>query len=169
MEEYLEAIKDQNTQTHQVNLVVELTNTKGTKRIDYREDPAILREIGNRAKVTLSAPPVLELITVTSASISYNIRAVHHRRGSTPPSGLASIAAIPGAIEIIRSQLQNINRVAIGVTPGVGTLIKPDPLIGHSPVLDIAWESLGTLASSSVTLIVHCTLTATGADTPDYV
>lgn len=157
------------TTQHLVNIVVPLVGEQGVKRLDYRTDPLLLRAVGNCMVIRFVSNPVIELVTATSADVSYNIRAVHYNRDSSSvPTNTASIAAIPGSIEIIRSQIQNLNRVAIGSTPAVTDLIKPDPTVGYSPCLDVAWDSLGTDASAIVQLIVHCIVVSSGSDLPDY-
>jgi len=168
--EYIQgAVADLTRTEHLVNLKVTLTKSAGVYRLDYRTDPSLLKSVGLRATISFKQPPVLELVTATSADVSYNIRAVHYNRAATSqPTDIGDIAAIPGAVEIVRSQLQNVNRIALGQSPNVTSLIKPDPLVGHSPCLDIAWSSLGTHDKSSVVLIVHCVIEATGSDLPDY-
>lgn len=169
MEHVQGAIADLVKTEHLVNLKLILKKASGVHRLDYRTDSTLLRSVGLRATISFKQPPVIELVTATSADVSYNIRAVHYRRlASSVPSDIGDIAAIPGAVEIVRSQLQNVNRIALGRSPNVTDLIKPNPLVGHSPCLDIAWTSLGTDSSSSVTLIVHCVIEATGSDLPDY-
>jgi hypothetical protein len=163
------AVADLVKTEHLVNIKVVLNGAFGTHRFDYRTDSTLLKSVGARATISFKLPPTLELVTATSADVSYNIRAVHYaREAKSKPSDVASVAAIPGAVEIIRSQLQNQNRVPLGRSPNVTDLIKPNPLVGYSPCLDVAWSSLGTDAKSSVTLVVHCVLLATGSDLPDY-
>jgi len=154
---------------HLVNIKLILKGAFGTTRLDYRTNANLMRSVGLRATISFKSPPIVELVTATSADVSYNIRAVHYKRQAiSSPRDIGDIAAIPGAVEIVRSQLQNVNRIALGRSPNVTTLIKPDPLVGHSPCLDIAWTSLGTDNESSVILIVHCVVEATGSDLPDY-
>jgi len=154
---------------HLVNLKIELRGASGTHCVDYRTNKSLLASVGLRATISFKSPPVIELATVTSADVSYNIRATHYKRlAESKPGDIGDIAAIPGSVEIIRSQLQNLNRIAVGHAPNVTELIKPDPLVGHSPCLDIAWTSLGTSSSSQVVLIIHCVIEATGSDLPEY-
>lgn len=169
MEHIQGATADLTRTEHLVNLKVVLVGASGVYRLDYRTDTSLLRAVGLRATISFKSSPIVELVTATSADVSYNIRAVHYKRLATSvPTDIGDIAAIPGAIEIVRSQLQNVNRVSLGQSPNVTSLIKPDPLVGHSPCLDVAWTSLGTDAASRVTLIVHCILEATGSDLPNY-
>jgi len=169
MEHIQGAITDLTRTEHLVNLKVTLAGSQGTYRLDYRTNARLLSAVGLRATISFKTLPIIELVTATSADVSYNIRAVHYKRlASSEPTDIGDIAAIPGAVEIVRSQLQNINRVTLGQSPNVTSLIKPDPLVGHSPCLDLAWTSLGTDVSSRVVLIVHCVLEANGADLPDY-
>jgi len=154
---------------HLVNIRVSLPGASGTLRVDYRTNAALLKSVGQRMVIKFKSPPIIELVTATAADISYNIRAVHYGRlHSSEPSDAASIAAIPGSVEIVRSQLLNTNRVAIGHTPAVTDIVKPDPAVGYSPCLDVGWTSLGTDDTSSVTLIIHCIFVASGADLPEY-
>jgi len=169
MEHIQGATADLTKTEHLVNLKVVLAGASGVHRLDYRTNSSLLKSVGLRATISFKQPPVIELVTATSADVSYNIRAVHYNRISTSvPSDIGDIAAIPGAVEIVRSQLQNVNRISLGQSPNVTGLIKPDPLVGHSPCLDLAWTSLGTDKNSRVTLIVHCVLEATGSDLPAY-
>jgi len=169
MDAILGASADLTTTEHLVNLVVVLTGQSGVDSIDYRTNVQLLASVGQRTVIRFVSSPVIELVTPTDAKVAYDIRAVHYARlsGSVPTTS-ASIAAIPGAVEIVRSQLLNTNRISIGPTPGVTDIIKPDPVIGYSPRLDIGWSSLGTTATSSVTVIVHCVVAASGTDLPAY-
>jgi hypothetical protein len=169
MEQIQGATSDLTKTEHLVNLKLSLIGAAGVHRLDYRLDKDLLASVGHRATISFKSPPVIELVTATSADVSYNIRAVHYARLATSvPKDTADVAAIPGSVEIVRSQLQNQNRVAVGRTPNVTDLVKPDPLVGYSPCLDIAWSSLGTDENSSVRVVVHCVLEATGSDLPPY-
>jgi hypothetical protein len=98
------AVADLVKTEHLVNIKVVLNGASGTHRLDYRTDSTLLKSVGARATISFKLPPTLELVTATSADVSYNIRAVHYaREAKSKPSDVASVAAIPGAVEIIRS------------------------------------------------------------------
>jgi len=154
---------------HLVNFKITITGVSGTHRLDYRLSPTLLSSVGLRATVSFRGPPLVEIVTPTSADVSYNVRAVNYGRGSdSRPADIGDLARMPGSVEIVRSQLLNINRVPVGYAPNVTSVIKPDPLVGHSPVLWLAWSSLGTTATSSVVVILHCVVDAAGVDLPDF-
>lgn len=163
------AIDDTTETKHKVNIALILKKRAGVAILDYRNNARLLASVGERVIIKFSEAPFIELVTPTSADVSYNIRAVHYNRASTSfPTCAADIARIPGAVEIVRSQLLNDNRTLMSFGSCVTDLIKPDPLVGYSPRLDIGWDSLGTSDTSTVTLIVHCVLVASGSDLPAY-
>jgi len=154
---------------YQVNLKVKCRGQTGVHSLDYRSNTHVIAAIGNRSVIKFKELPFIELITSTSSDISYTVRAVHYSRDSeSKPTDISSIALMPGNVEIVRSQLLNINRVQIRNTPNVTDLVKPSPEVGYSPRLDIAWTSLGTNSESEVVLVVHCVFIASGADLPAY-
>jgi len=128
----------------------------------------VLAEVGRRALMHIVSEPTVELITATSADISYNIRACHYNRVGARPTTIGQVAKQRGAGEIVRSQFQNTNRVTVGFPPNVTRLVQPDPQVGYSPCLDISWISLGTEAQSKVELLITFTLSASGQDLPAY-
>jgi len=163
------AVADLVKTEHLVNLKLVLKGPSGVVDLDYRTNDKLLESVGLRSTIIFKSQPVVELVTPTQSDVSYNLRAVHYDRNSrSKPEGIGAIAAIPGSIELARSQLMNINNVALRPSPNVTDIIKPNPLVGHSPRLDLAWSSIGTTASSSVVVIVHCVLESTGSDLPLY-
>jgi hypothetical protein len=169
MEHIQGATSDLSRPEHLVNLIVQLKGASGVVSVDYRTNARLLAAVGERLFIRLVRSPTIELVTATDATISYNIRAVHYDRSSADkPPNAASIAATPGSVEIVRSQLQNENNKPVGETPGMTLIVKPDPVVGYSPRLDIGWTSLGTNPNSIVQLIVHCVIEATGTDLPGY-
>jgi len=164
------AVSDLDVQEYTVNLIVDLSGSSGTYRLDYRTDKSVLKSVGHRAVIYLKQQPTLQLITVPTAEISYSLWAVHYNRASSSrPSDVGSIAAIPGCVEIRRSQLLDVGRITLGHTPPVTLLVKPDPAVGYSPCLDIAWTSIGTKDTTKFTVVVSCVFLASGADLPAYV
>jgi len=168
--EFIEgATKDLATTEHLVNLKVVLIGDSGVKRVDYRRNPQLLAAVGRRVVIRFQTLPTLEVVGLTSSDVSYTVRAVHYNRASaSEPSDESDIAAIPGSVELVRSQLINQSRAVVGAGPSVTNIIKPNPVVGHSPCLDIGWSSLGTSKDSRLTLVVHCVLEASGSDLPDY-
>jgi hypothetical protein len=156
---------------HNIALLVTLTGSAGIFHLDYRTHDRILKAVGERAMLELVGLPTIEIVTVTAGNVAYNIRACHYARDENraKPTSTGQIATIGGAVEIVRSQLLDINRASVGFPPNVVPLIKPDPLVGYSPRLDIGWQSIGTNSESEAQLVIHCQIKATGQDLPFYV
>jgi hypothetical protein len=163
------AISDLSVTTTSVNLRLTLTGVTGVVRLDYRADKTVLNHVGARSVIRFAKPPEIELISVTAPTVAYHVRAVHYNRASeSRPKDVASVAAIPGSVELVRSQLLNVPRATIGATPNVTDVVKPDPIVGGSPCLDVAFASTGTSNTSVATLVIHCVFATSGDELPEY-
>jgi len=156
-------------QEFHVTKVLTLTGSSGCVIVDYRTDPDILRQVGERALIKIDSPVSAQFASTTAADQGYDVALVHHSRdNASQPTFLASVTGQKGSAYLTRSQAIRSTDGIVGYARNVTQLIKPDPQFGHSPRLVVYFEAFGSDQTSVARVVVHFVVKATGDETPDF-